>query len=417
MRLSKDLKDIIFEVIKMDFVKFLEMKIVIFLSLLLFSCTNSSGAGPDDSVPDTPDPKLFIGDASTSEGNRLSFEIRLDKTWEEDVSVDYEVLGGTAEPGKDFENIAGTAVIQAGQKETFITIPTIDDDENEVQEAVIFRINNAINAEISIASAVGVIIDNDDISVDNLEGYTTSENHYGYDLEWGEEFENGLDLNAFSLDIGDGCPDLCGWGNNELQSYTDSENNVFVKDGKLVIRAQKDPINGLTSTRLITKGKKEFTFGRIDIRAKLPEGQGIWPALWMLGTNIDEVGWPNCGEIDIMELVGHEPQKVHGTAHWGPQGNNSTFISGTQSFEQKYSENFHVFTLLWQEDLLKWYMDEQLFHTITPANVTNTVYPFNDPFYLLFNLAIGGNWPGNPDDTTMFPQEMQVDYIRVFQEK
>ena len=171
------------------------------------------------------------------------------------------------------------------------------------------------------------------------------------------------------------------------------------------------------SARIITKGKKEFKFGRIDIRAKLPEGQGIWPALWMLGSNIDDVGWPTCGEIDIMEMVGHEPNKTHGTAHWRASDGNSTFKGASTSSSKKLSEQYHVYSILWEENSLNWYFDEEKFHTITPNNLQNVEFPFNQNFFFIFNIAVGGIWPGNPDDTTVFPQEMEIDYIRVFQEK
>ena len=397
----------------------LKLIFTFYVLVLTLSCSSSEGGGgtviPD---PPAPDPKLTIAGASTTEGNSLSFELRLDMTAENDIDVKYDIVGKTAEPNVDFEMGTGSLTITSGQRGGFILINTIDDDENEVIENIVINVLEASNAEISIGSAKGVILDNDDISVDNENCYATSNRHFGYNLVWDEDFSDGIDPESFSFEIGDGCPNLCGWGNNELQNYSDSDVNAFIRDGSLVIRAQRDPINGLTSARMITKGKKEFQYGRIDIRAKLVEGQGLWPAIWMLGTNIDEVGWPNCGEIDIMELVGHEPNIVHGTAHWGPPGaGNSTMKGASETISKKYSEEFHVFTLLWEENSLNWYMDEILFHTLTPANVTNTAYPFNESFFFIFNIAIGGNWPGFPDDTTVFPQEMEIDYIRVFQEK
>ena len=185
----------------------------------------------------------------------------------------------------------------------------------------------------------------------------------------------------------------------------------------MVLKASRINSSTFRSARLNTKGKREFQFGRIDIRAKLPEGQGLWPALWMLGANIDEVSWPACGEIDITELVGHEANKVHATAHWGASGGPSTFITETRAIQENFSENFHVFSILWKQNSMEWFLDEEKFHTITAQNVSPAAYPFNQKFFFVFNVAVGGNWPGNPDSTTEFPQEMEIDYVRVFQLK
>ena len=175
---------------------------------------------------------------------------------------------------------------------------------------------------------------------------------------------------------------------------------------------------GYTSARLKTQGIFDFQYGRVDIRAILPIGQGIWPALWMLGSDITTVGWPACGEIDIMELVGHQPRLVHGTVHWGPNNAERQYngvIAPALEFPATFADEFHVFSLEWQEDEIKLYLDDQLYHTITPANMNGYQYPFNDAFFFIMNVAIGGNWPGDPDDTTPFPGFMAVDYIRVFQ--
>jgi beta-glucanase (GH16 family) len=244
-------------------------------------------------------------------------------------------------------------------------------------------------------------------------GYTTPQQYSGYTSLWKDEFEgNAVDPGSWSFETGRGGN---GWGNNELQYYTDK--NASVEQGYLIITAKKENVAdaNYSSTRMITKGKKNFLFGRIDIRAKLPEGQGIWPALWMLGANIDSVGWPACGEIDIMELVGHEPSKVYGTMHWGPhytqhrsKGYWNILASG------KYSDEFHVYSLIWKTDEIKVLVDDNEFFAFTAADTAPDEYPFNAPHYLLFNVAVGGNWPGAPDASTKFPQQMIVDYVRVF---
>jgi beta-glucanase (GH16 family) len=167
---------------------------------------------------------------------------------------------------------------------------------------------------------------------------------------------------------------------------------------------------------MTTQGKKTFKFGRIDIRAKLPVSKGLWPALWMLGANITSVGWPLCGETDIMELVGTAPSTVVGTLHWGiaggshmSKGANYVLSSGD------FSKEFHVFSIIWQQNSIQWLIDDQSYLTVNSDYVGSDVYPFNADQFFIFNVAVGGNWPGPPDYTTVFPQRMFVDYVRVFQ--
>jgi beta-glucanase (GH16 family) len=164
---------------------------------------------------------------------------------------------------------------------------------------------------------------------------------------------------------------------------------------------------------MTTQDKKFFKFGRIDIRAKLPVGKGIWPALWMLGTNINSVGWPACGEIDIMELIGTYPERVTGTMHWSgtsqSKGLNYSLSTGD------FSQQFHAFSIIWTQDNIQWFVDDQLYLSASSADVGVAAYPFNADEFFIFNVAVGGNWPGSPDNSTLFPQRMFVDYVRVFQ--
>lgn len=256
-----------------------------------------------------------------------------------------------------------------------------------------------------------------DIEVPPLGGYTTPESYPGMTLIWQDEF-GGADLNTddWNYEIGTGSN---GWGNNELQYYR--EQNTSVNDGYLIIEARKENFGGrsYTSSRLTTQDKFEFQYGRVDIRAALPYGQGIWPALWMLGENFSTVGWPFCGEIDIMEMVGGgegRDDTVHGTLHWDnagqyactcEQGNSYTLSSGI------FNDEFHVFSIVWDANSITWMVDDQEYKTvdITPANLSE----FRNSFFFIFNVAVGGNWPGSPNDATVFPQRMLVDYVRVFQ--
>jgi hypothetical protein len=244
-------------------------------------------------------------------------------------------------------------------------------------------------------------------------GYTSPLTYPGYSLVWSDEF-NGDELSSdWVYDIGTG---NSGWGNNELQYYTNQ--NHTVSNGILELKAKKEPFNAqqYTSTRIKTQGVKSWKYGRIDARVALPYGQGIWPAIWMLGDNISTVGWPYCGEIDIMELVGGSGTKdrtVHGTVHWEEDG----YASFGQSYSLstgKFADNFHVFSIVWNETSIRWLVDNVQYHqqNITSPGMTE----FHQKFFLILNIAVGGNWPGSPNETTLFPQSMYVDYIRIFQQ-
>jgi beta-glucanase (GH16 family) len=244
------------------------------------------------------------------------------------------------------------------------------------------------------------------------EGYTTPLSYSGYNLVWQDEF-SGTTLSSdwiFEIGTGNG-----GWGNNELQYYR--QENTTVEDGYLIIEAKKEVFGGqnYTSSRIITKGNQSFQHGRIDIRAILPKGQGIWPALWMLGDNISTVGWPSSGEIDIMELIGGQGKDntVYGTVHWDNAGSYASYGDHYSLPTGIFNDKFHVFSIVWDVDNIKWYMDDILFNTIdiTPDELDE----FQKSFFVIFNVAVGGNWPGSPDSSTQFPQKMVVDYIRIFQ--
>jgi len=238
-----------------------------------------------------------------------------------------------------------------------------------------------------------------------------------YNLVWADEFDyTGLpDTSKWSYDVGGN-----GWGNNEKQYYTkESLDNSFVKDGILHIVALKENYqnNDYTSTRLITNGKYTVKYGRIEVRAKLPKGNGTWPAIWMLGANIQEVGWPLCGEIDIMEHVGKDQNVVHVSLH----SKLYNFIKNNQltHFERitDVSNAFHLYGIEWSANSIKFFIDDKLFYTTIKGDggrvTTDEGWPFDKPFYLILNLAIGGNWGGEIDNS-IFPTEMQIDYVRIY---
>lgn len=233
-----------------------------------------------------------------------------------------------------------------------------------------------------------------------------------------EEFDTDgtPDINLWSFDIGDGTSEgLPGWGNNELQYYTDRPENVTVENGFLVITAREESFEGspYTSGRLITKDKFEQAYGRFEARMRLPWGQGLWPAFWMLGADIDENEWPGAGEIDIMEYRGQEPSTILGSVH-GPGYSAGEAITKSYTLDNdRFDTGFHVFGVEWAPDYVNFYVDDVLYNQITPEDVPGD-WVFNKPFYILINVAVGGSFVGSPNAETEFPQTMLVDYVRVF---
>jgi beta-glucanase (GH16 family) len=245
----------------------------------------------------------------------------------------------------------------------------------------------------------------------------------GYTLVWSDEF-NGADGSApdsskWTYDLGGK-----GWGNSELECYTNRAPNVQVKGGNLVITALKESVtcsdgtsSNYTSARLKTQGLFSQAYGRFEARIKIPKGQGMWPAFWMLGNNISSVGWPTCGEIDIMENIGKEPGTVHGSLH-GPSSTGRT-SDATATFSlpagQNFGDDFHIYAVEWEPGTVRFFVDTNLYETVNQAQwPAGGTWEFDHPFFLLLNVAVGGDWPGSPDNTTQFPQQMLVDYVRVY---
>lgn len=241
----------------------------------------------------------------------------------------------------------------------------------------------------------------------------------GWKLVWHDEFDGSLiDPKKWEHEV-----NALGGGNNELQYYTDRPANSYIENSNLVIRALKEHYTGpegireYTSARIRTKKKGDWKYGRFDIKAKLPCGQGIWPAIWMLPTEWVYGGWAASGEIDIMELLGHEPNKAYGTLHYGGEWPDNVHTGTFYVLPRgNFSEDFHIFTLEWEPNEFRWYVDGVHYQTQTEWYSKKAKYPapFDQYFHLLLNVAVGGNWPGNPDNTTIFPQKMIVDYVRVY---
>jgi len=245
-----------------------------------------------------------------------------------------------------------------------------------------------------------------------------------WSLTWSDEFDlpNGspVDPAKWNHEVGGD-----GWGNEERQYYTDGSDNAVIQDGALVITATASGASTYscwygpcryTSARLVTKGKFTQRYGRLEARIRAPAGQGMWPAFWLLGDNDDSAGWPQCGEIDIMENVGNEPNNVYGTLHGEGYSNEGGLSASYTVPGAPLADDFHVFAVEWEAAAIRFYADGILYSTRTPADIpAGKKWAYDHPFYMLLNLAVGGTWPGDPDATTKLPQTMRVDWVRVYQ--
>jgi beta-glucanase (GH16 family) len=237
-----------------------------------------------------------------------------------------------------------------------------------------------------------------------------------WELVWSDEFEGKeLDKDKWKFETGGH-----GFGNNELQFYTDRADNAFVEGGALVIRAQPEKFQNRAYTSAKLQSKAAWTYGRFEFRAKLPKGKGVWPAIWMMPSDLKKYGgWPACGEIDILEQLGHEPNRVYGTLHFGnPHGSKGANVALRQG---SLVDDWHEYALEWMPGEIRWFVDGELYQVrndwFTSAPGAAWPAPFDRDFYLQINVAVGGNWPGAPDATTVWPQLLRLDYVRVFKAK
>ena len=396
----------------------MQLSLIILAFAMLSNCTKNGGSSA--TAPVTP--KISIDDVSKPEGNSgttpFTFTVTLDQPSTQTVTVNYTTIEGWAKVGEDFIASAGTLTFGPNETQKTVSIPVIGDDIKEGDDDFKVILSAPSNGVIYKGTGNG-IIQNDDTRVPFTNaGYDAPNSYPGYTLAWADEFNSGA-LNAadWSYDNGDGCPGNCGWGNSEQEYYTARPENLFFQNGSMIIEARSETYSGkpYTSAKILTRGKKTFKFGRIDIRAKLPKGKGIWPAFWLLPQNNVYGGWPKSGEIDMMEMIGHQPATTYGTLHFGP-GPGSTQLGGNFTLPAGiFNDQFHVFSTIWKQDQIQWLVDGNVYSTHTSAEFGGNTYPFNEDFFLIFNMAVGGNWPGNPDATTYFPQWLIVDYIRVYQ--
>jgi beta-glucanase (GH16 family) len=246
----------------------------------------------------------------------------------------------------------------------------------------------------------------------------------GWILTWNDEFKgaNGSspDPTKWVVETGGN-----GWGNDELEYYTARPQNVRQENGNLVIEAIKERFSGpdgvrrdYTSARLKTEGLFHQRYGRFEARIQIPVGQGVWPAFWLLGDDFSTTPWPNCGEIDIMESVGSEPSSIRGSLH-GPEYSESSPLSTVYQLPRgRFSDQFHVFAVEWEPQVVRFYVDDRLYATKTPADLPpGARWVYDHPFFVILNLAVGGTWPGRPDESTILPQRMLTDYVRVYSRK
>lgn len=381
------------------------MKFVTGLLLLVsifFCCKNGDNA----SALPTLSTEWTSADRAT-EDKDFEFKMRIPQIVNADVLVDYATKDGTALSGVDYFSNNGTATIKAGNLYTNVKVKVKGDSVRRAPQFFYLEISNPRNCKIANDEAVGIILnDGTYLPLDN-KGYSTPHSYPNYTLVWSDEFNGeSIDENNWSFETGG-----TGWGNHELEYYSSRTQNAFVSSGNLIIEARKENYSGadFTSARLTTKGKRSFKYGRIDIRAKVPKPKGTLSSLWMLGSNIDTAGWPTCGEIDIMQL-GRIDNQAYQILHWGSPAAPHQF--GLSQWLGNVAENdFHVFSCIWDADHFEMYVDDILTFNMN----TDESLPFRNQFFLIFSLAVGGDWPGSPDNTTQFPQRMIVDYVRIFQ--
>ena len=391
------------------------MKVFHFLGFLfvLGACTKGSTHKGSSSLPIISIQNL--SQERTDSNSVFHLMISVNEASNVQISVNYSTQDGTAIANKDYVPQSGTLVIAAGQMIGYADIVVIGDSLRQPPQSFYLQLSNPVNGSLSNPTGTATIQNDGTYLPTDTSGYETASSYPGYNLIWSDEFNsNSVNTNNWNFETGNSN----GWGNNELEYYTSRPQNVFQSCGHLVIEARSESYAGsnYTSTRMNTQGKQQFQFGRIDMRAKLPVSSGLWPALWMLGGNFQQVGWPACGETDIMELIGTNPNRVVGSIHWAQPGGEGSSSNTYSLSSGDFSQQFHVFSLIWKQDSMEMLVDDQPYMTANSQNLSGGgTWPFNSPSFFIFNVAVGGNWPGPPSTATVFPQRMFVDYVRVFQ--
>ncbi len=378
----------------------------------LWACSKGSSNNHNSDLVTASPQNLTQQRADTS--STFRFYVGLSVPATSQVSIHYSTQDGTAKANTDYLPQSGTLTISVGQQQSYVDIVVTGDSLRQAEQVFYLQLSNPVNCELTTNQIVGTILNDGTYLPTDTSGYESPLSYPGYTLRWSDEFNsNAINTSNWNFESGNNN----GWGNNELECYTARTQNVFQSCGHLVIEAREENYGGsnYTSTRMNTEGNQQFQYGRIDIRAKLPVAAGLWPALWMLGSNFPQTGWPSCGETDIMELIGLHPNQVVGSLHWAEQGGEEGSYSQSYNLASgDFSQQFHVFSLIWQSDSVQMLVDDSVYMSFGNKTVGST-WPFNSPSFFIFNVAVGGNWPGAPTETTVFPQRMFVDYVRVFQ--
>jgi beta-glucanase (GH16 family) len=385
------------------------------LLLGILSCGKGGDNGGGGGV--TTLPAASIANISQERGisdQGYVFTVTLNKPATSEVSINYTTVAATALANTDFVPATGTLKIPANSSTGNVTVQVKGDSTRKEDQYFYLQLDNPVNCTLSSSRGTGSIINaNGTYYVVDNKGYDAPTSYPGLNLAWSDEF-SGRSVNTDTWAFEQGNNN--GWGNAELEFYTDRTQNAFVSNGNLIIEARKEVFSGFqyTSARMITKNKKKFTYGRVDIRAKTPTTQGIWPALWMLGNNIDQVSWPACGEIDIMEQKGQESSRNYGTLHWGANTASHQFKGGNVVLAAGYDKEFHVYSVIWKTDTIQFLVDNVQYFEVPFSQISGN-NPFTLDHFFIFNVAVGGNFLGSPDNTTVLPQRMVVDYIRIYQ--
>jgi beta-glucanase (GH16 family) len=390
------------------------MKYIVVCSLLalVLACSKGASNKNNSNYPTAGPQSLTQQRADTS--SIFRFTVGLSAAATSVVSIDFATQDGTAKANTDYLPKTGTLTIPVGKQQGYVDILVTGDSLRRAEQVFYLQLTNPVNCNLTTNQVAGTIVNDGTYLPTDTSGFQSPTSYPGYTLTWSDEFNaNTVNTNNWNFETGNNN----GWGNGELEFYTARTQNVFQSCGHLIIEARQEDFGGsnYTSARIKTQGSQQFQYGRIDIRAKLPVSTGLWPALWMLGSNFPQIGWPACGETDIMELVGLHPSQVVGSLHWAEQGGEEGSHSQNYNLASgDFSEQFHVFSLIWQSDTLQMLVDDSPYMSLGSSSV-GTTWPFNNPFFFIFNVAVGGNWPGPPNETTVFPQRMFVDYVRVFQ--
>ncbi len=378
-------------------------------------------SGCSESSELTKKPVLTLKPVVVHEGNNeinsIDIEVALDQSSSLPVTIKWGTESLTAIEDQDFIPVYGQeTIIPPGQTKIILPISIINDDHLEFIETFNIVLLEAENAEIMSQNASVTIIDDDRYQPEMADdGYITPLQYPDMHLTWHEEFEGTtVETDHWNFDAANGFPLNCGWGLDELGKYTGDQEHLKVKDGKLMITATRDESTGTYRTsRINTKEKVSITYGRLDIRSRIPEVAGLAAIFWLIGADMDEVGLPACGEIDILKFAGKAPEKISGGLVFENDGEEHLGQSYNKS-SVSLSNQYHIYSIIWEENRIRWFFDYYPYFEVRRDDFSHFKI-FEKPFFLTINLAIGGEYAGAPDSSSSFPTDLEIDYIRLYQ--